>query len=150
MKRARVKVVLTTLVALAYGAAPTRAHAQTQPHDDAIARATRDEMARTMADLKLDKADRPYFVAYTVADAEDATATASFGSLVGSHLSHGRSLTVEVRVGDYALDNTNFFSMLTTDAGIRASFIGKVTGLPLDDRLPGASAAALARHGCGV
>lgn len=131
MTSAHVTFVSAVAALLLTGAPGRGVHAQSAPRDDAVARAAADEMARTMADLKLDNAERPYFVSYTVAEEEEATATASFGSLVGSRQTRGRSLTVEVRVGDYALDNTNFFSMPTTESGLR-TFIG-VTQLPLDD-----------------
>ena len=108
------------------------ARAQGQPRDDVVARATRDEMARTMTELRIEKADRPYFVAYTVTEHEASSASASYGSLVGSHQGRGRTLSVEVRVGDYAFDNTNFFSMSALTAAGMRTFIG-MTELPLDD-----------------
>jgi hypothetical protein len=133
MTRARKILAAAFAAALLCCAAPTSlARAQAQPRDDAVVRATRDEMARTMSELRLEKADRPYFVAYTVTEHEASGTSASFGSLVGSHQGRSRTLSVEVRVGDYAFDNTNFFSMPgLTAAGMR-TFMG-VTELPLDD-----------------
>src|ERR1019366_1531798 len=40
-------------------AVSTPAQAQGQPRDDVVARAMRDEMARTMTDLRIEKAGRP-------------------------------------------------------------------------------------------
>src|SRR5688572_18169855 len=48
-----------------------------------------------------------YFIGYTVHDERDLRMNASFGSLERSDESRGRFGTVEVRVGDYRLDNTH-------------------------------------------
>jgi predicted Zn-dependent protease len=48
-----------------------------------------------------------YFIAYTVHDEQSAQVVASFGALERSDEGRGRFGTVEVRVGDYALDNTH-------------------------------------------
>jgi hypothetical protein len=118
---------LTTCLSLS-----TVVHAQTQTRDDVVARAARDEMARSMTQLQLVSAARPYFVAYTITDEESVSAHASFGSLVGSHQGRGRTLSVEVRVGDYGFDNTNFFSMSALSGAGMRTLIGFYE-LPLDD-----------------
>ncbi|MEP6619093.1 MAG: metallopeptidase TldD-related protein [bacterium] len=111
---------------------PARAQGQGQARDQVIVRAAQDELARTMKELRLAKADTSYFVAYTITEHEAAGASARFGSLVGSSRNRSRILRVEVRVGDYGFDNTNFAAMPSfTGAGMRA-FIG-MTELPLDD-----------------
>jgi predicted Zn-dependent protease len=48
-----------------------------------------------------------YFVGYTVHDQRSAQIIASFGAIQRSDESRGRFATVEVRVGDYTLDNTH-------------------------------------------
>jgi predicted Zn-dependent protease len=48
-----------------------------------------------------------YFIGYTVHDERSSRISASFGALDLSDESRGRFGTVEVRVGDYALDNTH-------------------------------------------
>lgn len=133
MTRVRTNMLSLAGVALsACVAVNALAQAQTQPRDGVVARATRDELARTMAELRLEKADRPYFVAYTVIESEGTGASASFGSLVGSNRGRSRTLRVEVRVGDYAFDNTNFFSAPTPSVAGMRSYLG-VGELPLDD-----------------
>ena len=52
------------------------------------------------------EATPPYFASYTVYDVQSAFVRASFGALVGKHQQRSRSAVVDVRVGDYALDNT--------------------------------------------
>ncbi|MFB3923618.1 MAG: metallopeptidase TldD-related protein [Terriglobia bacterium] len=100
--------------------------------DDVIRQAMKDELERSMQKLRLNDLDRPYFIAYTVQDGETVAASATFGSLTASEANHVRLLTVEVRVGDYALDNTNFFSMPSGPAGVTRLFGGTLT-VPLDD-----------------
>src|SRR3982751_2761026 len=63
------------------------------------------ELQRNMAGLK-SEATPPYFASYTVYDVQSAYVRASFGALVSRHQQRSRSAVVDVRVGDYALDNT--------------------------------------------
>jgi TldD protein len=53
------------------------------------------------------QADPAYFMSYAVHDTRTAVIQASVGALQRSDDSQRRSATVEVRVGDYALDNTH-------------------------------------------
>lgn len=92
--------------------------------EDVVMKAMRDELARSMDKLQLEQLERPYFIAYRVEEGWGASASASFGSLLGSNESRWRSLSVEVRVGDYDFDNTNF--------RVRR-FGGRPRRLPLDD-----------------
>ena len=56
----------------------------------------------------LSKEDAPaYFMSYTLHDARTASLSASIGALQRSDESRSRFATVEVRVGDYGLDNTH-------------------------------------------
>ncbi|MGH9649987.1 MAG: metallopeptidase TldD-related protein, partial [Terriglobales bacterium] len=100
--------------------------------DDVILKAMRDELARNMEKLRLSDLDKPYFIAYTVQDGSTVGASATFGSLTAIEDTHVRLLTVEVRVGDYALDNTNFFAIPYGAAGVTRLFGGTLT-VPLDD-----------------
>lgn len=58
--------------------------------------------------LKLPGEVPPYFVAYDVLDGDVRTALAEDGGFVRTTLERFRNLRVEVRVGDYQLDSTNF------------------------------------------
>lgn len=79
--------------------------------DDALMLAMRDELARTMDELRMEDMDKPYFVAYTVRDTAQVSTGASFGALLPSSKSRSRRLSVELRVGDASFDNTNFRAM---------------------------------------
>ncbi len=94
--------------------------------EDVVMQAMRDELSRSMDELRLEALERPYFIAYRVEESWSTRVSASFGSLLGSNEGRGRSLSVEVRVGDYDFDNTNF------RASRFGGFRGRA-GLPLDD-----------------
>src|SRR5258708_35061781 len=64
------------------------------------------ELERNMLVLK-QQAVPAYFGAYTVFDERSTQIVASFGAIDRSEESHQRFATVEVRVGDYVLDNTH-------------------------------------------
>jgi hypothetical protein len=99
MRIARLSLLLTAAACM--GAL----HAQ----DNIVMKAMRDEMARSMKQLTIENLEKPYFIAYRVVDSENAGAGASFGALNRSNSSRSRRLHVEVRVGDYKLDNSHFF-----------------------------------------
>ena len=75
-----------------------------------LMQAMKDELSRSMSELRLGELEQPYFVSYTVQEVTAMSATASLGGLSGSGESASRTLHVEVRVGDRDLDSTNFFS----------------------------------------
>jgi hypothetical protein len=109
--------------------------ASAQEADDVLTRAMRDELVRSMKELRLADLDRPYFIAYKVTDTEILTASAREGSLLGSNLVRRRAFAVEVRVGDYAFDNTNFLGDVSAigfgEGGLVSTHGGNE--LPLDD-----------------
>jgi predicted Zn-dependent protease len=104
-----------------------------QAQDDVVLCAMRDELARSIGQLQLEKLEKPYFIAYRVQEKNTADVMASFGALVTSASASHRFLTVEVRVGSPKLDNTNFFSMSFLNRGGLAGGFGGATQLPLED-----------------
>src|SRR5262249_21337067 len=64
------------------------------------------ELQRNLTGLKKEPV-APYFMSYTVHEVRSAALSASFGALERSDDSRQRFASVEVRVGDYALDNTH-------------------------------------------
>ena len=101
--------------------------------DDVVLGAMRDEMARSMQQLQLEKLEKPYFIAYRVQEKNTADVVASFGALLTSSSEHQRFLTVEVRVGSPKLDNTNFISMSFLNRGGLAGGFRGTAQLPLED-----------------
>ena len=77
--------------------------------DKEILKAMEDEMQRSMDELYLESLERPYYIEYTITIAEPLVIGGSLGSI--KDLSHNprARLNVEVKVGDYEFDNTNFF-----------------------------------------
>ncbi len=70
--------------------------------------ALQDEMKRSSAKLQLEDQAKPYYIAYRVKESTEIDIRASFGGLLFSDKSKKRELFVDLRVGDYQLDNSNF------------------------------------------
>ena len=101
--------------------------------DDVVLRAMRDELARSMQQLQLEKLEKPYFIAYRVTERSSADVSASFGALLSSSSLRNRFLTVEVRVGSPKFDNSHFFSVSFLNRGGLAGGFGRAAMLPLED-----------------
>lgn len=91
-----------------------------------LEKALADEMARTLSELRLEDADPPYFVSYTVHHDHQFSVAGSFGGLVSKVEDKSRTLNTQLRIGDYELDNTNFGSQ-----NIRR--VGTSTRLPIEN-----------------
>ncbi|MGA8368290.1 MAG: metallopeptidase TldD-related protein [Candidatus Acidiferrales bacterium] len=89
--------------------------------------AMRDEMERSRSRLALEGADKPFFIEYRLLDLDIRTVTTSFGALLSSSTSRTRYMTVDVRVGDYHLDSSNFVS----DDGFQG-FLGSAGEVGID------------------
>ena len=95
-------------------------------HSLALLEAFNAELARSMEVLG-DQNPAPYFLSYEATEHEDAYATAEFGAIMDRGESRRRHLDVDLRVGDYDLDNTR---QLRGSGGSPRTFH---TRLPLDD-----------------
>lgn len=78
--------------------------------EDIVFKAMQDELNRTAEKLQMENLERPYYVGYTVNQFETMEITSSFGALTKSEKAKRRFLTVDLRVGDYGFDNTNFIA----------------------------------------
>ncbi len=96
--------------------------------DDTVMKALRDELNRSMHQLQLEQLEKPYFISYHVQDRSSLSASATFGALLTSSVSRARYLTVQVRVGDYERDNSNFMTYPPAANGLNETVL-----LPLDD-----------------
>ncbi|MGA9864346.1 MAG: metallopeptidase TldD-related protein [Terriglobales bacterium] len=103
-----------------------------QAQDDVVMRAMKDELARSVAQLQLQKMDKPYFLAYRMDEINQNSISATLGSLTQDQPLRMRMIGVEVRVGDYALDNSNYLSSRMFGGG-RAGFLSGISQAPLDD-----------------
>jgi TldD protein len=77
---------------------------------DLVMQAMSDELQRSMTELRLQGLESPYFIQYTVLDEEESVAEATFGALTSSTQNRSRMLHAQVRVGDYAFDNSEFMA----------------------------------------
>ena len=50
---------------------------------------------------------KPYFLSYSVADAESVSINAEYGAITSSNATHARTADVQVRLGSLTLDNTH-------------------------------------------
>jgi hypothetical protein len=85
--------------------------ASARAQDDVPLRAMKDELARSMSQLQLERMEKPYFIAYRVDDVDAAVLSAVLGGLVTVRPERARLISVELRVGGYAFDNGNYFSV---------------------------------------
>ncbi len=85
--------------------------AQTGPEGtDVVMRAMNDELQRSMKELQFKDLEKPYFIQYVIVDQQRYEASATFGSLTLTDWNRGRVVQVQVRVGDYDFDNSEFVS----------------------------------------
>ena len=105
MNLATITRPMLAVAVLVAGVAPVAAPLA---EDSVLMRAMRDELARSMAELRLEDAEKPYFLAYRVQERTYGNATASLGGLLSVSEGVNRQLWVELRVGDHSFDNTNF------------------------------------------
>ena len=103
-----------------------------QQQDSPILAAMQAELSRSMARLRLKNYEAPYFIAYAVRDYEQRAVGARFGAEVDKNNSHARQTYVEVRVGDYQLDNTSSDRELAFDVGDNEQW-DPPTDTPIDD-----------------
>src|SRR5579864_9335438 len=77
------------------------------PRKSGIADALKAELARTMDHLKKQPTP-PYFMSYELTETAQTSVSGSFGALVSSiPINVSRQLGIDLRVGDYKLDNTH-------------------------------------------
>jgi hypothetical protein len=84
--------------------------AYAQQAGDVLFKAMQDELDRTVSQLVMENLERPYFVSYTVDDVQQLEVHGSLGTLTQSNPDRGRYLSIDLRVGNYSLDNSNFVS----------------------------------------
>ena len=125
-----------TVASAAPARQPATAAPQRQPavaaDPDKTLNAMQDELdrARTRLELKIpDKVDpaRPYYIQYRILDLDVRTIVAEFGALISSTTGKNRIMSVDVRVGNYNLDSSNFI----TDEGF-SGFLGSTGTVGID------------------
>ncbi len=97
---------IATLLAIS-GLLVHAAPAQQPAPADPILQAMREEIERAKM-LRIVSLDAPYFIEYGVDDVESFSVSASFGGLLAARPSRLRIPRIQVRVGNYDFDNTNY------------------------------------------
>ncbi len=97
-----------------------------------ILSAMRDELKRSMDSLFIETLQKPYYIEYKLKITNTYRAASLLGSLVDSSSTKIATLTVNVRVGDYEFDNSNFldFSFLFFMGGDES--LGSRRNIPID------------------
>lgn len=116
-------------------ATPTQSSpaAATDPASARLLDALKQELARSMARLRLRNYEAPYFISYTLRDTDEYDAEGKLGAVYGQGHDRTRVLRVEVRVGSYDLDNTSVDE--DDDGDFVLSLAGVSKDAPLDDDL---------------
>jgi predicted Zn-dependent protease len=94
-----------------------------------IFKAMQDELQRTVTRLKLPKEKSPYYVSYRIIDEEKTIITGHLGAIADDDFGKKRYLIVDLRVGDFNFDNSNF----AESPGFTYSSGDNIFTLPLDD-----------------
>ncbi|RPJ78890.1 MAG: hypothetical protein EHM13_14055, partial [Acidobacteria bacterium] len=115
MRRAAAVPVLAVGLLFSWLPGETAGRSQDRPADvsaagQVIFRAMQDEMERAMRGLLLEGEPPPYYISCAIDDVTTSRIRASLGSLVEDSTGRARLLRVQVRVGDYAFDNSGFLS----------------------------------------
>ena len=113
-------------------ATPQPQKTATPADSDRTLAAMQDELDRANGRLELTipgktNPARPFFIQYRILDLDVRTIVAEFGALVSSTTGKNRIMSVDVRVGDYDLDSSNFI----TDEGF-SGFLGSTGTVGID------------------
>jgi len=115
-----IKILLATLLLLNI----TILHAE----KSLILSSAKIELDRAMKELGTEE-NKPYFISYGITDIQEYRLSASFGAIITDQSTHERILDVDLRVGDYNLDNTH----IIRGQPFSFSFGSATTYLPLED-----------------
>jgi TldD protein len=72
--------------------------------------ALHDELQRSKDRLVLPGEQRPYYIEYRLLDLDERIISAEFGALLSTDTTRNRFMSVDVRVGNYKLDSSNFLA----------------------------------------
>jgi TldD protein len=92
--------------ALAVAASPAAASPPLPKGATPVLAAMRAELDHSLGALKRE-AVAPYFLSYEITETQTVSVGSSFGALVFTNEGRSRALDIDLRVGDYALDNTH-------------------------------------------
>jgi len=95
-----------------------------------ILSAMKDELARSVNQLKLEGEAGPYYVSYLLQDSYTLGIMADSGAIIANSDDRGRMLRTDLRVGSYTQDNSNFLSL---NLGNLSDMLTASSRIPIDD-----------------
>ncbi len=98
-----------------------------QESESVILKAMKDELKRSMSDIRYEGHDRPFFISYGITDIKTFSAYAAFGAMIQSGEVGSRNKSVRVLVGDYEFNDESLDNNLFSDPAANE------IQLPLDD-----------------
>ncbi len=123
MKRSFAGVGWVLLTCAATGAAQN-------PPSSPLVKLLEDELKFSMENLKTEDGLKPYYLAYTVYEESTSVLGASLGALANDSKNRTRTLNIDVRVGDFKLDNTH---QIRGRGGSFSQYSPTSASLPLSD-----------------
>ncbi|MBA4054134.1 MAG: hypothetical protein C0490_05430 [Marivirga sp.] len=90
-------------------------YSHAQDNDNVILKAMKDELKRSMTDIRYEGHDKPFFISYGITDVKNYTIYTTLGSVVQSGEFGSRSKSVRVLVGDYAFNDESLDNNLFSD-----------------------------------
>jgi len=98
-----------------------------EPADSIIQSALRDELIRNFNNLHAEGFDKPFFIAYTLADAKITYSNATLGALINSGERVFKDWNVRVMVGNYDINDENFSGTQSDET----AYLGSID-MPID------------------
>jgi len=129
--------IFVAIAVLSFGrpGRPASAETQAPAEESPVLLAMSQELERSLNKLVMEEYEAPYFISYRIADAQTFRVAASYGAIENVVDDRYRSLSVDVRVGDYERDNS------TDDGGFYynprgdESFLYSRMNVPIEDDL---------------
>jgi TldD protein len=107
MRKGLVQAAISFVLVLGYCCLGPQEGLSNSPEKSLLLKAMEEELNRSMIGLTEKGNPPPYFISYDITEAKNVIIIASYGALRRSSTERSRLLDVEVRVGDYKLDNTH-------------------------------------------
>lgn len=124
---------LSGFLALLWAPAVVWAGSSTSKPDHMLIGLLSDELNYSMQNLAMPDGTKPYYLSYSVTAEKTISISAGLGALMGSNEGYERQLDVDVRVGDYKLDNTHKIRGGFGFGFDPSDFFGGATAISLDD-----------------
>ncbi len=82
-----------------------------QYNSEIILKAMKDELNRSMSELKIENLEKPYYIEYKLTISKQYITKSELGQIFNNDDPLRITLDVGIRIGDYKFDNSNFFDI---------------------------------------